>query len=73
MVQIVKYPSKLDWCFIPAFICFAIAGLGVLYIVMKSTDSLIVRLAGIVVCGGELLAYAMVALSNPGIAQDYTA
>ena len=39
-----------------------------LYIVMKSTDSNVVRMAGIIVCVGELLAYAMVALSNPGIA-----
>ncbi len=40
-----------------------------LYVVMVSTDSLVVRIAGVVVCVGELVAYAMVALSNPGIAR----
>jgi hypothetical protein len=63
------YPLILDWCFIPTFICFSLLSFGVLFLVFIYSQSIIVKLSGLLVCGGELLSYLLMATSNPGIAK----
>jgi len=42
---------------------------GVLFLVFTYSQSIIVKLSGLLVCGGELLSYLLMATSNPGIAK----
>ncbi len=62
--------SYLDWCFLPTFICFTVASIAILYLVFSNSQSIVVKLSGILICGGELLSYLLMAISDPGIAKE---
>ena len=62
--------SNLDWCFLPTYICFTVASIAILYLVFSNSQSIVVKLCGIFICGGELISYLLMATSNPGIAND---
>ena len=61
---------NIDWCFIPTFICFTVASIAILYLVFSNSQSIIVKLSGLLICGGEVVSYLLMAISNPGIALE---
>ena len=42
----------------------------IMYLVFSQSSSIVVKLSGILICGGELLSYLLMATSNPGIALE---
>lgn len=45
-------------------------GISVLVLIFTKTESWIVKASGVLVCGGELISYLLMATSNPGIAME---